>query len=291
MRKSAFVGLMLAAATVLAAQAPAPKATPPKAMRLYVLDCGLLNISREGVERYHVTTAEVGETRMPVPCFLVAHPKGTLMWDVGVIPDDDVEKAAASGARYDVNPTAAAVVTRTLRSQLAAIGYRPADITYVAISHAHKDHTANLNQFAGATWLTPRAEREFMWKPNNERVEPRFFSALEKSKWVPLDKDEYDVFGDGKAVIKAAPGHTPGHQVLVLSLASLGKVMIAGDLYHYPPEREFHRAPPENEFNVQQSAASRARIEEYLKATKAAIWIEHEWAANAKLKKAPQYYE
>jgi glyoxylase-like metal-dependent hydrolase (beta-lactamase superfamily II) len=289
MRWSALAVLILAAGTLPAAQAP--KATPPKAMRLYVFDCGLLNISREGVERYHVTTAEVGETRMPVPCFLVAHPKGTLMWDVGVIPDDDVEKAAAGGAKYDVNPTAAAVVRRTLRSQLAAIGYRPADITYVAVSHAHKDHTANLNQFAASTWLTSKAERDFMFRPNNERVEPRFYSALAASKWIPLDKDEYDVFGDGAAIIKAAPGHTPGHQVLVLNLAKTGKVMVAGDLYHYRPERELHRAPPDNEFNVQQSAASRARIEDYLKATKAAIWIEHEWAANAKLKKAPQYYE
>jgi len=291
MRRHALAALLLATGTLVAAQAPAPKAAPPRALRLYVLDCGLLNISREGVERYHVTTAEVGETRMPVPCFLVAHPKGTLMWDLGVIPDDDVEKAAAGGARYDVNSTAAAVVTRTLRGQLAAIGYRPADITYVAISHAHKDHTANLNQFAGATWLTPRAEREFMWKPNNERVEPRFFSALEKSKWIPLERDEHDVFGDGTAVIKAAPGHTPGHQVLVLNLKSPGKVMIAGDLYHYPAERGFRRAPPDNEFNVAQSAASREKIEEYLSTTKTTIWIEHEWAAIAKLKKSPEYYE
>lgn len=291
MRRSALVLIIAVAGTVLAAQAPAPKATPPTIMRLYVFDCGLLNISREGVERYHVTTAEVGETRMPVPCFLVAHPKGTLMWDVGVIPDDDVEKAAAAGAKYDVNPTAAAVVTRTLRGQLAAIGYRPADITYVAVSHAHKDHTANLNQFAASTWLTPRAERDFMFRPNNERVEPRFYSSLEKSKWMPLDQDEYDVFGDGAAVIKGAPGHTPGHQVLVLNLAKTGKVMVAGDLYHYPAERKFHRVPPDNEFNVQQSAASRVKIEEYVKKTKAAVWIEHEWAANAKLKKAPQFYE
>jgi N-acyl homoserine lactone hydrolase len=233
----------------------------------------------------------VGETRMPVPCYLVVHPKGTLIWDVGVIPDDTVEQAGAAGARYDVNPTAAALVRRTLRSQLAALGYRPPDITYVAISHAHKDHTANLNQFAASTWLTPAVEREFMWKPGNERVEPRFYTALERSKWTAIVKDEHDVFGDGKVLIKAAPGHTPGHQVLVLDLAKTGRVMVAGDLYHYRPELEQHRAPPDNEFDVKQAVASRARIEDYLKRTKTTIWIQHEFAANAKLKRSPEYYD
>jgi glyoxylase-like metal-dependent hydrolase (beta-lactamase superfamily II) len=130
-----------------------------------------------------------------------------------------------------------------------------------------------------------------MWKPGNERVEPSFYSQLERSKSIAIDKDEYDVFGDGKAIIKAAPGHTPGHQVLVLQLASTGRIMIAGDWYHYPPERTRHRAPPDNEFNVQQSAASREMIEQYLTKTKTTIWIEHDYAANAKLRKAPQYYE
>ena len=284
--------LVLGVGAIVSAQSPAvPKPSPPKTMRLYVFDCGVLNISAEGVARYHVTPAEVGEARMPVPCFLVAHPKGTLMWDVGVIPDATMEKAAASGARYDVNTTAAAVVTRTLKSQLAAIGYSPSDITYVAISHAHKDHSANLNQFAASTWMTTKAERDFMFRPGNERVEPTFYTALERSKSITIDKDEYDVFGDGKAIIKAAPGHTPGHQVLVLQLASTGRVMVAGDLYHYPPERTMHRAPPDNEFNVQQSAASRAMIEEYLTKTKTTIWIEHDFGANAKLKKSPQYYD
>ena len=287
------VALLLAAGGLLAAQAPpARKASPPKTVRLYVFDCGMLTITTEGVTRYHVTPAEVGESRMPVPCFLVAHPKGTLMWDVGVIPDATVEKAAASGgARYDVNATAAALVRRTLRGQLAEIGYSPADITYVAISHAHKDHTANLNQFASSTWLVRPAEREFMFKPGNERVEPTFYNQLERSKTIALDKDEYDVFGDGTVVIKAAPGHTPAHQVLILRLASTGRVMLAGDLYHYPPERTLRRQPPDNEFNVQQSAASRAMIEEYLTKTKTTIWIEHDFATIEKLKKSPAFYE
>jgi len=269
----------------------APAAQPPKALRLYVFDCGVLNISKAGVERYHVTTAEVGETRMPVPCFLIAHPKGTLMWDVGVIPDRLVEAQAQRGARSNINPTAAAVVTRTLRSQLAQIGYNPADITYVAISHAHRDHTANLDEFASSTWLARPAERDFMWKENNERVDPSFYTKLRDSRSIALEADEFDVFGDGQVVMKSAPGHTPGHQVLVLRLPKTGRLMLGGDLYHYPPARTLHRAPPDNEFDVRQSAASRAAIEEYLKKTKTTLWIEHDFGANAKLKKAPAYYE
>ncbi len=271
--------------------AEAARAQAPKTVRLYVFDCGLLNITTEGVQRYHVTPAEVGETRMSVPCFLIAHPRGTLMWDLGVIPDSTVE-AQPQGARSAVNITAAAVVTRTLRSQLAQVGYRPEDITYFAVSHAHRDHSANANQFARSTWLARSAERDFMWTDNNERVDPSFYTELRNSKSVTiLDKDEFDVFGDGRVVIKSAPGHTPGHQVLVLRLASTGRVMLSGDLYHYPPERTLHRAPPDNEFSVQQSAASRVMIEEYLQRTKTQLWIEHDFVANARLKKAPAYYE
>jgi N-acyl homoserine lactone hydrolase len=281
--------LMLAA---IALGAPAGTAAPaaPKSMRLYVFDCGMLTPNREGVERYHITMAEAGETRMPVPCFLVAHPRGTLLWDTGVIPDETVE-AQPQGARANVNPTVAAFVTRTLKSQLSQIGYAPADVTYVAVSHAHIDHTANLNEFAASTWLTPPAERDFMWTENNPRVNPSFFTRLKTSPIKLIDKDEYDVFGDGQAIIKAAPGHTPGHQVLILRLTRTGHVMLGGDLYHYPPERVLHRTPPDNEFNVQASAASRVTIEEYLARTKTQIWIQHDFGGNAKLRKSPAYYE
>jgi glyoxylase-like metal-dependent hydrolase (beta-lactamase superfamily II) len=287
MKKIAWSMALVALVMTQAAQTKPPAVKTP---RLYVFDCGTLTPNREGVERYHVTTAEVGETRMPVPCFLVVHPRGTLMWDVGVIPDSVVQ-AQAGGARADVNPTVAAVVTRTLTSQLADVGYRPADITYVAVSHAHIDHTANLNSFAGSTWLTRPGERDFMWTENNPRVNPTFYTALKTSKVVVLDKDEHDVFGDGSVVMKAAPGHTPAHQVLILKLARTGPVMLSGDLYHYPEERAFKRAPPDNEFSVEQSAASRRVIEEYLAKTKMPLWIEHDYEFITKLKKAPAYYD
>jgi N-acyl homoserine lactone hydrolase len=272
-----------------AQQAPPP---PPKTVRLYVIDCGLINVNRAGTERYKVTPEEVGETRFSVPCFLVAHPKGTLMWELGILPDDTVE-ARARGEQGNPTATAASVtmVPRTLRSSLAALGYRPTDITYFAFSHAHVDHNANANLFASSTWLARPAERAFMWEEGNTRVNRTFFDSIRSSKSISLDKDEYDVFGDGAVIVKAAPGHSPGHQVLVLNLTNTGRIMLAGDLYHYPQERTLRRPPPDTEFSVQQSAASRVMIEEYLQKTKAEIWIEHDFVANAKLKKAPAYYD
>jgi glyoxylase-like metal-dependent hydrolase (beta-lactamase superfamily II) len=281
----------LATVDLVAGQTPA-KPQPPKTVRLYVIDCGLINVNRAGTERYKVTPEEVGETRFSVPCFLVAHPKGTLMWELGILPDDTVE-ARARGEQGNTTATSPSVTTvpRTLRSALGELGYRPEDVTYFAFSHAHVDHNANANLFAGSTWLARPAERAFMWEEGNTRVNRTFFEKIKDSKWVSLDRDEHDVFGDGSVVMKAAPGHSPGHQVLVLNLPKTGRIMLGGDLYHYPQERTLRRPPPDTEFSVQQSAASRVVIEEYLQRTKTELWIEHDFVANAKLKKSPAFYD
>jgi glyoxylase-like metal-dependent hydrolase (beta-lactamase superfamily II) len=274
------------------AQSSVKTAAAPERVRLYVLDCGLINVNRAGTERYNVTPEEVGETRFSVPCFLIAHPRGTLMWDLGVVPDDTVEaRARGEQGNPTATPESTTPVKRTLRSQLAELGYEPEGITYFAFSHAHGDHVANANSFAASTWLARPAERAFMWQDGNARVNRTYFDRIAMSKSVSLEQDEYDVFGDSSVVIKSAPGHSPGHQVLVLDLASSGRIMLAGDLYHYPQERTLHRQPPATEFSVEQSAASRAMIEEYLRRTGTEIWIEHDFVANAKLKKAPDYYD
>ena len=121
-------------------------------------------------------------------------------------------------------------------------------------------------------------------------VNPKYFDKLRDAQTVLIARDEYDVFGDGKVIIKSAPGHTPGHQVLILHLKKTGNVMIAGDLYHYPEERPTGKTPT-FEFNREQSLASRARIDDFLKKSKAQMWIEHDAATFAPLKKAPAFYE
>jgi glyoxylase-like metal-dependent hydrolase (beta-lactamase superfamily II) len=196
------------------------KPKPPQTPRLYVFDCGTLTMSAP--QLFGFTKEEVGEKQpFAVPCYLVVHPKGTLMWDTGVIPDAQVGSGITQGI---------STVTRTLRSQLAEIGYKPDDITYLGL------------------------------------------------------------FGDGTVIIKYAPGHTPGHQMLFLRLKQSGPILIAGDLYHLPQEITMNRFPS-FEFDKDQSAVSRQKTVEFLKETGARLWIEHDLATFTLLKKSPAFYE
>ena len=267
----------------LVASSPALPAQPPSALRLYVFDCGRLDIP--DIAPYQLTRAEIATNVMSVPCFLVAHPKGTLIWDVGAVPDAMIP-AGGTGTlrRYGTS-------TKRLAAQLAEIGYAPSDITYLSVSHFHWDHVGNANAFANSTWLVRKTERDLMFaEPPSPRTEPANFSALRNAKTTLIAGADHDVFGDGSVVIKSAAGHSPDHQVLFVKLAKTGPVVLSGDLYHYPEERALKRVPS-TEFDAAETAASRARIEKFLTDNRAQLWIEHDFAANAKLKKSPAFYD
>jgi N-acyl homoserine lactone hydrolase len=281
-RRVAVVIATLLAPLASHAQHKAPP--PPKSLRLYVFDCGSLDISDP--ERFRFKKEELATTNLSVACFLIVHPKGTLMWDVGAVPDSALkpgEKSALEGY---------ATITQTLRSQLEKIGHEPSDIEYLAFSHYHYDHVANANQFASATWLVRKVERDAMFAATlpDKKMNPANYSALKNSKTIIIPTDDYDVFGDGTVVMKLAPGHTPGHQVLFLKLAKTGPVVLSGDLYHYPEERKLKRVPT-FETDQQETVETRQKIEAFLKQSGAQLWIQHDFIANSKLKKAPQFYE
>jgi N-acyl homoserine lactone hydrolase len=262
-------------------------AAAPKSVRLYILDCG--KITGVGETAFGFQPGTLATTEMFTPCFLIAHPKGTLMWDTGEIADKDF-KAPGPATQ------GAFTVTKPLLPQLEAIGYPPADITYLALSHYHGDHVANANAFSGSTWIVQKVERDAMFAAANGGTPiPRvpnvaLFSSLEKSKTMLLNSEDHDVFGDGTVVIKFTPGHTPGHQSLFLKLARTGPVLLSGDLYHYPEELKL-KVIPGFDFNKEQTAKSRETIEAFVKKNKAQLWIQHDAVAGAKLKKAPAYYD
>jgi N-acyl homoserine lactone hydrolase len=265
---------------------------PPRSLRLYVFDCGTIHVGN--TETFGLKKQEVATSDLSVPCFLVIHPKGTLIWDTGAIPDADWKPTGAPVTHHVVLPDhweRDVTVTKLLKAQLLEIGYAPADITYLALSHYHYDHTANASQFTGATWLVQQAERDAMFADPPPRVtQPSTYGSLRNAKTVVIDNEDRDVFGDGTVVIKWAPGHTQGHQMLYLKLAKTGDVLLSGDIYHYPEERTLNRVPT-FEFNQDQTRASRVATDAFLKKTGAQLWIQHDFVGNAKLKKSPAYYD
>jgi glyoxylase-like metal-dependent hydrolase (beta-lactamase superfamily II) len=282
------IAALLGVTALSSANAQTKRPTPPKSLRLYVLDCGRITIANGPPMGFK--PGELATSNMVTPCFLIVHPRGTMIWDAGEIPD------SAFKGKSGPQTAGAYTVDRPLLPQLAAIGYQPADITYLALSHYHGDHVANANVFARSTWIVQQGDRDAIVatsrsvEKKTKAIDAAFFTDLLKSKTKVLKGEDHDVFGDGTVVIKFTPGHTPGHQSLFLKLAKTGPVLLSGDLYHYPEEMTYKRIP-DSDFNPDQTAKSRAMIEEFVKTNNAQLWIQHDYTAGIKRKIAPEFYE
>jgi len=276
----------MAAATACARKAPEVAVAPAvPGPRLYVLDCG--TISPMDPALFSLKKEEVkGDVSFASPCFLVVHPKGTLAWDLGQVPDAKIKEDGTEAVEQDILKA-----TRRLSTQLAALGHPVDGITYVAMSHYHADHTANANAFAKSTWIVQQAEYDMMFKEGQIGIRtPDSYKDLREAKRITLNNEDHDVFGDGTVVIKTAPGHTPGHQMLFLRLAKAGPLLLAGDLYHLPEERTLDRVPT-FDFDAAMTRATRVKVEQFLKDSGAQMWIQHDPPTYAGLRKAPEFYD
>jgi glyoxylase-like metal-dependent hydrolase (beta-lactamase superfamily II) len=265
-------------------------APAPSSLRLYVFDCGTMQTD---LTRFRLEPSEVATNVLATPCFMVAHPRGTLMWDVGAVPDQDWMPTGSPVAHHLTLPdqsTRDLMLNKQLVSQLAEAGYRPEDINYLALSHYHWDHVANANAFANATWLVRKVERDMMFAEMPPVTMPTWYAQLKEAKSVEIEGETYDVFGDGTVVLMNAPGHTAGHQTLYLKLAQTGDVMLSGDLYHFTEARALKRVPT-FDYDQTLTPASREKAEAFLATSGAKLWIQHDSALIASLKKAPEYYE
>jgi glyoxylase-like metal-dependent hydrolase (beta-lactamase superfamily II) len=273
--------------TACSGRTPAADAavTTPAGPRLYVLDCG--TISPMDPALFSLKKEEIkGDAHFVSPCYLIVHPKGTLAWDVGQVPDAKIKDDGSEAVEQDILKA-----TRRLGTQLAALGHPIDSINFVAMSHYHADHTANANAFAKSTWIVQQAEYDMMFKPGEVGIRsPDTYKDLKDAKRITLNNADHDVFGDGTVIVKTAPGHTPGHQMLFLKLAHFGPLLLAGDLYHLPEERTLDRVPT-FDFDAAMTRATRVKVEQFLKDSGAKMWIQHDPPTYASVKKAPEFYD
>jgi len=288
MRKTARLTLLLTLFCMATATNPALALEQVSGIRVYVLDCGSMAIRDMGL--FSDTGAYQGHPGTIVdPCFLIRHPKGVLLWDTG-LSDSIVGHDAPANA-----DGVALHLERGLLAQLADLGVSPADITYLAFSHLHIDHTGNANAFGAATWILNQAEIDWaLSTPTPPIVDPSTFSTFRSARTIMINGD-YDVFGDGRVRILKTPGHTPGHQVLLLKLSRTGTVLLSGDLYHLRSDRPAHPGASAQmmPFNTSraETLASMDRVEGILHNAHARLIVQHDPDDFRGLPKSPAYLD
>jgi glyoxylase-like metal-dependent hydrolase (beta-lactamase superfamily II) len=261
---------LLAAAAVGCA---APESTIAAADRLYVMDCGhnaALDQSRwsPGVN--------VGKPLdLSDNCYLIRHGAQWLIWDTGY-PDAVADTPVTS-------PVGTASRQRTLAAQLAAIGVTPAEIRLVAVSHTHPDHVGNVDLFPSATLLIQKVELDWAFAPGKA-------APFRRERPIRAVEGDLDVFGDGSVTLLSTPGHTPGHQSLLVRLPRTGWIVLSGDVTHFRDNWEQRRVPSVNA-NAEQTKLSMQRVAQVLADKHAELWINHDDAQSASQKHSPAFFD
>jgi glyoxylase-like metal-dependent hydrolase (beta-lactamase superfamily II) len=178
---------------------------------------------------------------LPIPAFLIEHPgAGAIVVDTGLHPSVALDPVQSFGRlagrvnRFRMEPEQA------LAHQLRARGVAPADVGVVVMTHLHTDHASGVSEFPGATFVVDQRE----WDSATTRRglttgyhHPQFDYGFD---WRTIDYDapevdsfasfghSVDLLGDGSVRLVATPGHTLGHQSVVLRLRG-GELLLTGD--------------------------------------------------------------
>ena len=250
--------------TILAAGAClfAGLAMPAQAadMALTRLDCGTPQAPVAVNQRFSDTYA-YGDLKLQFvfSCYVIKHDGDYLLWDTG-----------HAMTAPNVAPKVSVV------DQLAKLDIKPEQIKYVGISHYHADHTGQVDSFTKSTVLIGAKEWEAITAPKPATgVNFKPFESWIKgeSKVEPLALDK-DVFEDGSVIVLRTPGHTPGHQALLVKLQS-GAYILSGDAIHFRENYDAFGVPAFN-YDRAQTVASMERIKKIADNLKAKVIIQHD---------------
>ncbi len=196
-------------------------------VKLYAMTCGRLTGALS-----NLMEGGEGEVILPIPAYLIEHPKGTVLFDSGMHPDCQRDPTARAGARigawfkFDYRPG------DEVSARLQAIGRDPAEIDILINSHLHFDHVGGNALIPNATVVIQKPEWEAGMDPDIAALRGFNRADFDLGHKIKMIEGEHDLFGDGSLVLFPTYGHTPGHQSLKLKLAS-GEVVLAADACYF----------------------------------------------------------
>ncbi len=288
----AMLALMVMSGGAADAKALSKLPDPAKAAvaeRLYRLDCGHSLANDESV---WTPGANVGrDIEFSSTCWLIKHGHEWLLWDTGV-----PESAINDPQGWSTLPKLIVYhLDKSITGQLAAIGLTPGDIGRVAISHTHGDHIGNVVLFPNSTIVMQGAEYRWIHSPDGPNDNVNQLMALARKllgtpKNLQLIEGDTDLFGDGSVTLLSTPGHTPGHQSLLVHLRNSGFILLSGDVVHLEENFENNIVPSLNTDKAA-SIASMARVRQLLVTYKATLFINHDKKQTDTLRLLPAFYD
>jgi N-acyl homoserine lactone hydrolase len=286
----AAASLLLGGTLTATADSGLPDATKAGfADKLYRLDCGHSLANDESV---WTPGENVGRSiQFSSTCWLIQHGKEWLLWDTGV-----PQSALNDPKGWSTLPKLIVYhLDKTITDQLAAIGLKTDDITYVALSHTHGDHIGNVRLFPNSTILMQRVEYTWISSPDGPNDNVNQLKALARQllgapKHLKLLEGDTDVFGDGSVTLFSIPGHTPGSQSLLVHLKNSGFIILSGDVVHLEQNFENNTVPSLNTDKAA-SIASMGMVRQMMATYRAKLFINHDKAQSDTLKLLPAFYD
>ena len=256
----------------------------PSTLRLFVFDCGRLQF--DSVAGFGLSDDDTDVRDLVVSCYLIEHPDGRVLFDGGLPPsmlepDGWTEMDGGWRMRQD----------KPLFSQLEEIGLTLSDIDYAVFSHFHFDHIGIANDLQETRLFIQRAEFDQAFA---DSLVPGYFDPTVYDRFprenIEVIEGDHDIFGDGRVQILSTPGHTLGHQSLLVKLENTGPVILSGDLHIMAVGRSKRAVAP---FNLDSTltVASMNRVEELLQDNGGELWIGHDLATYERLKHPPLFMD
>lgn len=271
-----FAKLIALAAGLLAATSAL--AAPATADKLWRLDCGTVHVN--DLNAFSDTKSYPGQSReLVASCYLIKHGTTYMLWDTGL-------PVAVKGAPNDKTQPMSPSLRQSIVEELATIGFKPAQVSMIGISHFHFDHIGQAADFAKAKLFIGKGDYDSLKAGTNgadaKPLAP-WFTGGAPIEGVSGDKD---LFGDGSVTMIDLPGHTPGHHGLLVNLAKTGPVLLSGDVAHFHENLDSSGVPGFN-FDRAESLASIDRFRKLAASLKAVPIIQHDARDVAKLPAFP----
>jgi N-acyl homoserine lactone hydrolase len=249
--------------------------------KIYLLQGGFVTADRSIL----LTAVDIGQKiQAPIFSVLLMHDEGPILIDTGLIPEGLTKPEEAWGPRAKViRPQL--TEADDIRNRLKELGLQPADVRMVILTHMHWDHTGGLRFFPHCPGVVQKSEHRFAYEPDS------FVAAQYMQNHISFPLKFQLAEGDqsllpGVSVVKT-PGHTPGHQSILVRLETGKSYLFAGDVISLADNLKL-KIPGSNTWNAQQSVESLYKLEHLSGVLDADIIPSHDMGKWSEWKKSPE---